>query len=613
LLVERSGYLHDKSDLMASLWRDSFVEESNLTQHVWTLRKILGEGNDEARYIETVPKRGYRFTAEVRSVSRPVEHLVIEKQTLTRIVSEEEAETHLESKSQSPVGHLLLERRRTPFSRPLMIAIGLAGLLLFGGLVAALFGGSIFRRTKTADAATNSPIRSMAVLPFKSIGASKDNEYLGLGLTDSLIAKLGNIHQLVVRPTSAVVGYANSDEDPVTIGRLQGVDAVLAGNVQREADRLVLNVKLVRVADGSLLYSGHFDERFNNVFSVQDAISDQVSCDLVTRICGQGGEQLVKQAKISIEAYEAYLKGRYFWNKRTTEGFEKAIDYFNQAIALDPNFARAYAGLGDTYQFLAGTDRMPKDDAFSKSKAAAKKALELDPTLAEPHAALALIAMNHEWDWPITEREYKAAIELNPNYATAHHWYAEFLITQARFDESLAEIKRARELDPLSLIINSDMAKILYYSRRHDQAIEQLHKTLELEPNWAPAHFWLFMALNETGNYDEAIAELSRTGWPADSPGAIALHARTLIRAGRKGEADESVGKLNRIAAQRQVDPMDMLPIYIELGEKDRAFASLEKAYEGRSTAMTSLKVNPLYDRLRSDPRFTNRMRRVGL
>jgi len=415
-----------------------------------------------------------------------------------------------------------------------------------------------------------------------------------------------------VRPTSAVLRYTNTTLDPVTIGRQQGVEAVLAGTVQREADRIRINAQLIRVADGAMLWSGHFDERVENVFSMQDTIAEQVSCDVITRICGREALQLVKQERTNIEAYDAYLNGRYFWNKRHGAGYAKAIEYFERAIKIDPNYARAYAGLADSYLLIGGSGLMPQSEAARKARAAAQTALVLDKNLAEPHASLGLLAMNYDWDWQTAEREYKQSIELNPHYVTAHHWYAEYLITQGRVDEALAEIELAQTLDPLSSIVNSDKGKILYYSRRYDEALTQLRKTVQLDPSFLAAHEWLFQVHCAQGHYDQSIAELrAHPDWP--SAWLLAWSAYGLAAAGHKDEAAKVVGELRHFGNKSQLDPQSILPLYIGLGDKDHVFSLLEKEYEGRSPGLTSLRVNPLYDSLRSDPRFVEFMRRVGM
>jgi tetratricopeptide (TPR) repeat protein len=317
------------------------------------------------------------------------------------------------------------------------------------------------------------------------------------------------------------------------------------------------------------------------------------------------------EATTNPAAYQAFLKGRYFWNRRTVEGFKVAEDYFNKAIALDPKYAQAYAGLGDTYQLRVGEDWNSRSDAFAKSKNANRKALELDPTLAEAHASVALAAMNYDWDWPTAEQEFRRALALNPSYTTAHHWYAEYLVAVGRFDESLREIERARELDPLSIIINNDAGKILLYARRLEEAKEQLNETLKMDPNFAQAHWYLGWVNAAQKHYGEAIAEFKETGRLGFPTGGWAGCGYIYGILHRKNEAAQMLDALKQLSMQRPIDGQWAAVIYIGLGDKDLAFASLEEQYKTHSTGLTSLKVHPVYDSLRSDARFVDLMRRV--
>ncbi len=494
-LVERSGRLIGREELLNALWPDSHVEETNLTRNIWMLRQVLGESDKSQSYIETIPKRGYRFIAPVRAVNGASDELVVEKHSFTRVTTNEQKK--IASLTSSPIGRV-----------PKVIMIASVSLLLVGsGVLLFRSLGTHAARPAVVNAATAPTPTSIAVLPFKIIGAKGDDEYLGLGLTDALITKLGNEHRLIVRPTSAVRRYTNTSQETTAIGREQRVDAVLDGSVQRNGDQLRLTVQLIRVSDGTLIWSGNFDEHFSNIFAIQNSISDKVACDLVTRICGSAGERHGQQ-QISADAFEAYLRGRYFWNKRTGDGYKKAVEYFSQAIERDASYALAYDGLADAYLFFSGySGNSSSTEAIPKARAAARKAIELDGSLAEPHATLGLIAMNYDWDWQTSEQEYKRAIELNPNYATAHHWYGEYFSALGRFDEANRELKQARDLDPLSLIISTDIGKMLYYSRKYDEAIDQLRKTLEMDPTFFEAHFFLSCTYAMKGLYEEALAD----------------------------------------------------------------------------------------------------------
>ncbi len=617
VLVERSGQLVEKEELMEALWPDQFVEEANLTNNVWALRKALGEDGHGSGYIETVPKRGYRFTARVRELmGAGQEMVVVEKHTLTRITTEEEQTTDSDEAALAvmEMSHSAnRDKRGWPRWRSHLIT-GLGGGLVIGLAVALSYTWA--RREPTrgeADVAVRPQLRSMAVLPFKVIGSdSGGSEYLGLGMTDTLITKLGTIRQVRVRPTSAVRRYNDPGQDPIAIGRDQRVDAVLDGSVQRVGERVRVQVQLFRVEDAVLLWSSKFDERLTDILAVQDSISQQVAQGLMVRLSEEEREQFQKRAAINIEAYQAYLKGRYFWNKRSEEGHEKAVEYFNQAISIDPTYAEAYAGLAETYPFIGFYSVASRAEAYATARRAAEKALSLDETLSEAHAALGAISNNWDWDWARAEREYKRAIELNPNYATAHHWYAEYLVLVGRFDEGMTEIKRAAELDPLSLIISTDTGTYLLLGRKYTEAIEQLRKTLEMDPNYFPALFWLGWAYEFEGLHEEAIAVFEKTKRVDNSYQWLSNLGYVYARAGRRSEARGVLNELQQLSKHKQIDPLYVADIYIGLGEKEQAFHWLEKEYEARSVGLVSLRVNPIYDSLRSDPRFTELMRRVG-
>ena len=574
VLIERRGHLVEKSELMETLWPDSYVEEANLSQHIWALRKALGEGAQ--KYIETVPKRGYRFTAGVRAVGGESDEIVVEKHSITRIIAEEEDEGMAQPHPAPGMEQKALAASKKSGLRGVRWELALIlGVLCLVGLTVALFHARNSRQTKAPAAvgeAQRPGLRSMAVLPFKMIGAGGGDEYLGAGLSDALITRLSSVGQVVVRPTSAVRRYTDSGQDPVAAGQEQGVEAVLDGSVQRAEDRIRLTVQLVRVADGALLWSGVFDERFTNIFAVEDAISEQVLRGLMVRLSAEESARLRRQERANIEAYRAYLKGRYFWNKRNGEGFKKAFEYFNQAVAEDPRYAQAYAGLADYYIFIGGYGITPQEEIIAKARGAAEKALELDERLAEAHTSLALIFENYEWDWPGTEREYRRAIELNPNYATARHWYGEFLALMGRFDEGVAEIKRAQELDPLSLIINTDMGKIYYFARQYDRAIEQLRKTLELDPNFVQAHLWLSASYFRKVMYKEALAELNKAWQLEPAPGILAVFGVMHAESGERGEALKVLKELNERRKSQYVSPFAIALIYTSLGKGMRRF-----------------------------------------
>jgi tetratricopeptide (TPR) repeat protein len=398
----------------------------------------------------------------------------------------------------------------------------------------------------------------------------------------------------------------------VAAGRQQEVEAVLDGSYRRTGDRLRLTAQLIRVADGAILWSAQFDERFTNIFSVQDSISERVACDLVTHVCGEASGLLLKQKNIDIEAYQAYLKGRHFWDKRTRDGYQKAIGYFERAIDIDPTYAQAYAGLADAILYRGGDNLTEQRDAFAKGGAALKKAIEMDETLAEPHATLGMLAMNVDWDWSEAERQFKRSIELNSNYATAHQWYGEFLAYMGRFDEAVAEIKRAQELDPLSPIISTDVAKVYALARRYDEAIEQYQRVLEMDPSFGQAHGLLGIVYSLKGKHADAVRELRQIKDLEDDPACMSWLVYVYGMAGRRDEAQRVLSQLGELSKRTYVSPFWMAIAHTGLGEKDQVFKCFERVFEERAHGgAITLKVNPIWDGLRSDPRYSELLRRA--
>ncbi len=603
VLVERSGRLVEKDELMKLVWPDSFVEEANLTNNIWALRRVFNSGGNGQGLIETVPKRGYRFTGDVRELSGSGVELVLERRTRTQIVSEEEERTDV-----SPA--LVLTKRRWS-TRSAGLAVVAACLLVIGVFI-AVTRPWVSRQTKASETKAVQPaLRSIAVLPFRAIGGGGENEYLSLGLADALITRLGNVREIVVRPTSAVRRYTDPKQDAAAIGRQQGVDAVLEGTYQQTGNRLRLSVQLVRVADGGTIWSSQFDERFTDIFSVQDSISEKVTCDLVTRICGDG--KLAKQRQNNIDAYKAYLKGRYFWNKRTQEGFDKAIQYFTEAIEHDPSYAEGHAGLGDAIFYRGGDNLEEERESFNRARTSLTKALQIDETLAEAHATFGLISMNIDRNWDAAEREFKRAIELNPNYATAHQWYGEFLVYMGRFDQGISELKRAQELDPLSLIINTDVGKMHLLARRNDEGIAHFNRVLEMDPNFAEARALLAVAYSSIGKNADAEREMLKVRSLENHQLYLAFLSYIYASGGKRDDARQALVRLRNLSRKTYVMPYCFAIAYAGLGEEDAFFAEIERDLaEGGSSGAVALKVSPLFDSMRSDPRYAELMRHAG-
>jgi TolB-like protein/Tfp pilus assembly protein PilF len=464
------------------------------------------------------------------------------------------------------------------------------------------------------------PIRSIAVLPLKNLTNDPTNEYFSDGMTDSLITALSNVGGLKVTSRGSVFGFKGEEVDPREVGRQLGVAAVLEGSVMKSGETVRVGVRLVSAADGRVLWSSDpHDRALGDIFALQDEVARRVVDGLRLKLGGEGEERLAKRYTDNVEAYLAYMKGRYFWNKRNGEGLGKAITYFQQAIEIDPNYALAYAGLADSYilkriyALLQPGETLQQMEA--KAKAAAEKALEMDDALAEAHTSLGLIKAALGNDDADIEREYKRAIELNPNYATAHHWYALHLNDVQRFDEAIAEIKRAREIDPLSLVINSDVGIVYTSARQYDQAIEHFKKAMEMDPNFPDAHAMLGWTYVRKGMYQEGIAEFEKARALFGSPtsqldGLIYAYGMS----GNRSEALKVLDKLERLTKQHhtQIPWENWLFIHIGLGDHDKAFELLEKAHREGSNVKRQL-MGPSLDPLRGDPRFHDLQRRVGL
>jgi eukaryotic-like serine/threonine-protein kinase len=461
--------------------------------------------------------------------------------------------------------------------------------------------------------ATTAQVRTMAVLPFK-ITADSADEYLSIGLADALITQIGGIPGILVRPTDAVQKYAGvRTQDSVAVGQQLRVEAVLDGTVHHEADTLRITARLLRVGDGAVLWSGKFNEKFTNVFAVQDAISQDVAKTLIRNLSDEDRKLLTKRHTDNAEAYRAYLKGRYFWNKRTPEALKQSLGFFRQALDLDPAYASAYAGLADTYALLVWQDELPQKDIF-RAKAAATKALDIDETLAEPHASLGFARFWCDWDFANAESEFRRAIELNPDYATAHHWYGEFLGLTGRFDDGIKELKVAQQIDPLSPIINTDLGKLLLLSRQTDQAIEQLQSTLEIDPDFPLAHLFLALAYNQKGLHEQAITELEKQ---VNNPGARTIFKASLgflyAQSGRRAEATAILNELEKeISSKQFFSPFEIALVHIGLGERDKAVEWLEKAKTEHDPFLIYIKVDPNFDSLRSEPRFQTLLTSIG-
>ena len=599
-LVMHSGHVVEKEELMKAVWPDTFVEEANLTVNVSALRRALGAGESEQRYIETVPRRGYRFVPTVTEVKNNSGDSFAEEHTKPRLVIEEERKVAATKEESEPTGVYALPSARR-WGLP-VVAISLVGF----GVVA------YYTWVKRAERGLK--VRSIAVLPFKPLVADNRDEPLEMGLCDALITRLSGLKQLIVRPTSSVVQYNKLGQDPLTAGRELGVDVLLDGYVQRSGDRIRVTAQILSIADGKHLWAGQFNADYTGIFAVEDSISEQMLDALRLNLTGDEQRQVTRHYTENVEAYQLYLKGRYFQDQTTPGGLKKSIEYFQKTTEHDPKFARAFADLAESYVLLAVHSDLAPRDSSQKAKTAAMRALEIDDTEAGAHTALAHVKFWYDWDWSGAENEFKRAIELSPNDPRSHQFYASYLMVMGRNQEALSEIKRAQGITPLSLPINVQVARILYFTREYDQAIEQCNKTLEMDPNFGGAHQFRGRSHIQKQMYEEALAELqkARGSWP-ESAEIISLIGYTYAVSGRRLEAQRILGELEELSKQRYVSPYHIAMVYAGLDERDAAFLWLEKAFADQEGRMTILKLAPEFDSLHPDPRYADLIRRVGL
>lgn len=579
-LVRHNGKVIEKDELLREIWTDTIVEENNLTQNISILRRVLGEKHGENRFIATVPGHGYKFVAEVREVS--------DAETGGRGDAEKLDVSDVQTK---------IKNQKSKIKNRKFYIVG-ALIFLLTGLTVIYFWRQVPPKTS---------IKTIAVLPFKPLVTENRDESLEMGMADTLIARLGNSRELVVRSLSSVRRFGNLEQDAQTAGRELGVDAILDGNIQHWGDKIRVNVRLIKTADGATLWNGTFDEKLTDIFVVQDAISNKVAAALDLQLSGK------KRGTENIEAYRFYLQGRYHALKATPPEIRQGIEFYQQAIAADPNYALAYAGMAQAYVALPITSDAPPDEAFPQAKVAAEKALEHEPDLAEAHIILGTVEFWYEWRWAEAETELKKAIALKPNNADAHRFYAVLLTATGRADESLAEMELARQLDPLSLIVNALKTQAFFYAGRDAEATEQANKTLEIEPNFWIAHIMLTRIYIRQNRFDEAVAAARKAfEFSGGNSEALSLEGYALAKSGRTVEARATLEKLKSTTHQKYVPAYNIALIENALGNREEALNQLEKALKDHDARMILLKVEPKWDNLRNEPRFNKLMRQMN-
>ena len=597
MLLEHPGEVVTREELQKKLWpADTFVDfDHGLNKAISKIREALGDSAESPRFVETVARRGYRFLADVKVAEEsPVRSP--ELAALPDPVAEAGDRPDLADKPRIPK-HLLPS---------LVWKISASALLL---LVASLAVWKIHSWKRPSLV-----IRSLAVLPLESLSSDASQDYFADGMTDELISDLGQISALRVISRTSVMTYKHARKPLPQIARELNVDAVVEGTVLRSGDQVRITAQLIEASTDKHLWSQSYEGELRDTLALQNQVARAIADQIRINLNPQEQAALKTVRVLNPEAYESFLKGRYFWNKRTADSLKVALAYFHQAIDEDPNYAQAYSGLADTYALLGDWQYavMTAKEALPKAKAVATKALELDSTLGEAHNSLAFCLDGFDWDFDSAGKEFRQAIELNPGYATAHHWYAWHLSLLGRYDEAIPEMRRAESLDPLSLIINADLAELLVLAHSYDESIEQSRKTIEMDPNFAFAHVQLAQAYLAKHMNQDAVAELQKAvQLSAGSPTSIANLARAYVAVGKRSEAQKLLSDLKKRSSPSSSYAAEISVIYAALGDADQAMHWLEKGYEERFNPGVLLR--PGFDPLRSDPRFEDLVRRIGL
>ena len=592
LLIGHSGRLVDKDTVMKEIWPDTFVEESRLASNISLLRRILTEGRDGKSYIETVPKRGYRFVARVE---------LLDPQAALPVTLREPPKGAAAAPESKPKGTY----------RTALFAACVAAALLCA--IVALNPAGL--RDRLAEYVAGNKVDSLAVLPLENLSGDPSQDYFADGMTDVLITDLAKIHSLRVVSRTSAMQYKGAHKPLPQIARELGVDAIVEGTVLRSGTRMRVTAQLVRAAHERHLWAETYERDVADSMSLQGEIAQAIAGRVRAEVTPAERGQLSAATHIDPEVYDLYLKGLYYWNKRDPEGLKKSMDYFQQAVKKDPQFALGYVGLADTYNVAVDSFLIPPAEALARSRDASLQALQIDDNLAEAHAALAFVYFELDWDWPVAEREFRRAIELSSGYATAHQWYSLYLAAMGRCQESAGEFRRAEQLDPLSLIIRLDGGAVYFWCRQFDQAYEEFRQVIDMSPGYSKAHIYISGSYAIKGMFDEALAEFKK-GNDLEGGGALPMRVYEAwldAMAGKQQEARGILDELIKSPALSYLDPFFMAAIYGSLGDRDVAFGYLDKAYQQRTYRMVYLKVEPHLDALRADPRFVDLLQRMKL
>ncbi len=601
LLVQRRGDVVSREQIVEIIWgKDVYLDTDNaINGAIRKIRQVLRDDPEQPRFIQTITGKGYRFIAPVVTPDAEAQALPV--------IAPQQSDGGEDSANS-------FFRNRKNVLGVLLLAVAILAIVS-----AVIYPASFGLRASSSHAGGRT---MLAVLPFENLTGDANQEYFSDGMTEEMITQLGSLDpdQMGVIARTSVMHYKHSQEPLPQIARELGVEYVLEGSVRRDADKLRITAQLIQMRDQTHLWARQYDRAATDVLVVQSEIASQISDEIQKALGERKPIAPAPQAVLSPQAFEAYnlyLKGQYFLNKRTKEGFQDAIGYFQQATLTDPADARAYAALAGSYALWAAYSGAPPAEFASQARAAALRAVQLNDRLPEGHAALALIIQNHDYDWQTAEKEFKKAIALNPNYATAHHWYAEHLAWRGRFEEAFRESERARQLDPLSLIIASDYGAILYYSRQYDKAIAQFGAVRELDPHFSRAAL-VYQPFVEKGMFSEAEAVIQNQKQkqkqkPSDGRWYHSSLAYVYGRSGRRDEAEAEINKLLDVNREEPMDPIVLVQAYIGMGDKDQTLAWLEKAFAQHSNGLTGIKVDPMYDPVRDTPQFQSILARVGL
>ena len=600
VLASRPGQLLTREELQEELWgQATFVDfEHGINLCIREIRAALGDDAATPRYVETLPRRGYRFIAAIHDTYQSATDPTVDVQRAPETTARADAALPATLEEASRVSNRARRWRIT--------AIAVSAFVL---LVLAVLGWRF-----TASPASTVPIRSLVVLPFTNLSGDAQQEYFVEGLTEALTTEIAKVEPLRVISRTTAMRFKNTSHAVPEIARELRVDAVVEGAVMRSGDHVRITAQLIRAASDEHIWAQRYDRNVVDALAVQGDIAEDIAKQIKLQITPEARASKTKRSGPSLEAQDAYLRGRYEWNKRGPPSLLRARVLFKEALDRDPNYALAWVGLADTEYLLSqwGTDVVSPREGMPRAKAAAQRALELDDGLAEAHTSLAMVRWAYDWNWPAAEQEFKRALKLNPNYAIAHQFYGIGLASQGRFEESITEEKRAVELDPLSQIINVTLARMLYTARRYDEATTILRKIVELEPNYFPGHVILGMVAVTTGREEEALREMRKARELApDSTWVMVNLARAYARSGQRQAALAMLKELEQIAKQRYAPAYQFAIIHAELGETDAAFQWLDRAIEEPSAILMMIKVEPIFDVLRGDPRFAAVVRRI--